>query len=90
MSNEQASIQQINIQQIIDQPLEEMHPIAFRLAFGLTHEEAAEELGLEPQTMRSYIKKKPSKRVKKLAATIAKRWLAEGRHLADPQQLILQ
>jgi predicted transcriptional regulator len=79
----------VDVNQLVHQ-LEELHPIAFRLAFGLTHEEAAEELGLEPQTMRSYIKKNPSKRVKKLSATIAKRWLDEGRQLVDVQHLILQ
>lgn len=78
---------QADILQVVHQ-LEELHPIAFRLAFGLTHEQAAEELGLEPQTMRSYIKKNPSKRVKKLAATLAKRWLLEGRQPVDIQQLI--
>jgi predicted transcriptional regulator len=79
---------QVDMNQLVHQ-LEELHPIAFRLAFGLTHEEAAEELGLEPQTMRSYLKKNPSKRVKKLSATIAKRWLVEGRQLANVQHLIL-
>ncbi|MGA7932234.1 MAG: hypothetical protein WCA35_01510 [Kovacikia sp.] len=68
--------------------LEEIHPIAFRLAFGLTHEAAAEELGLEPQTMRSYLRKNPSRRVRRLAATIAKRWLAEGRPLVNEEHLV--
>lgn len=77
---------QSNIDQLINQ-FDELHPIAFRLAFGLTHEAAAEELGLEPQTMRSYLRKKPSKRVKKLAATITKRWLKEGRVLVNVEYL---
>lgn len=80
---------QLDFQRIIDQ-LEEIHPIAFRLAFGLTHEAAAEELGLEPQTMRSYLKKTPSRRVKRLAATITKQWLVEGRPLADQTHLTCQ
>lgn len=75
------------IDQIVEQ-LEEMHPISFRLAFGLTHDAAAEELGLESQTMRSYLRKTPSRRVTKLAAKIAKQWLAEGRPLVDQKQLI--
>lgn len=72
--------------QLVDQ-LEEIHPITFRLAFGLTHEVAAEMLGLEPQTMRSYLRKSPSRRVKKLAATIAKQWLTEGRTLVHEAYL---
>ncbi len=66
---------------------DELHPLDFRLAFGLTHEEAAEELCLEPQTMRAYLKNNPSRRVKKLAATIAKKWLLGGRQLVDVRYL---
>lgn len=66
---------------------DELHPLDFRLAFGLTHEEAAEELCLEPQTMRAYLKNNPSRRVKKLAATIAKKWLSGGRQLVDAKYL---
>jgi predicted transcriptional regulator len=68
--------------------LDELHPLDFRLAFGLTHEEAAEELCLEPQTMRAYLKNNPSRRVKKLAATIAKKWLSGGRQLVEVKYLI--
>ncbi|MBE9170251.1 hypothetical protein IQ238_22945 [Pleurocapsales cyanobacterium LEGE 06147] len=81
---------QIDTNQLISQleELEELHPLDFRLAFGLTHEEAAEELCLEPQTMRAYLKNNPSRRVKKLAATIAKNWLSEERQPVDVQYLI--
>ncbi len=80
---------QVDVNQLISQ-LEELHPLDFRLAFGLTHEEAAEELCLEPQTMRAYSKKNPSRRVMKLAATIAKRWLSgDGeRQLVDARFII--
>jgi hypothetical protein len=78
---------QIDSSLLVDQ-LEEMHPISFRLAFGLTHEVAAEELGLEPQTMRSYLRKSPSRRVRRLAATITKTWLAGGRPLVNAQHLV--
>ena len=80
---------QVDVNQLISQ-LEELHPLDFRLAFGLTHEEAAEELCLEPQTMRAYSKKNPSRRVMKLAATIAKGWLSgDGeRQLVDAQFII--
>ncbi len=80
---------QIDIEQLIDRldEFNELHPLDFRLAFGLTHEQAAEELCLEPQTMRAYLKNNPSRRVKKLAATIAKRWLAEERPLVDSTYL---
>jgi hypothetical protein len=81
-SNDEAKIHQFTDQ------LEEMHPISFRLAFGLTHEVAAEELGLEPQTMRSYLNRSPSRRVRKLAATIAKRWLTGGRLVVDTKHLV--
>lgn len=67
--------------------LDELHPLDFRLAFGLTHDEAAIELCVEPQTMRAYSKNRPSKRVKKLAATTAKRWILESRPV-DIQYLI--
>jgi hypothetical protein len=77
----------VDLYQSIEQ-LEEIHPIAFRLAFGLTHEAAAEELGLEPQTMRSYLRKTPSRRVKKLAAAIAKRWIRGGRPLVQAHYLV--
>ncbi|MDB9526147.1 hypothetical protein PN498_09135 [Oscillatoria sp. CS-180] len=63
----------------IAENLDELHPLNFRLAFGLTHDEAAAELCIEPQTMRAYSKNKPSKRVKKLAATTTKRWISEKR-----------
>lgn len=81
---------QFDTNQIISQleELEELHPLDFRLAFGLTHEEAAEELCLEPQTMRAYLKNNPSRRVKKLAATIAKNWLSEERQPVDVKYLI--
>jgi hypothetical protein len=81
---------QINTEQLIERldELDELHPLDFRLAFGLTHEEAAEELCLEPQTMRAYLKNNPSRRVKKLAATIAKRWLLGERQLVDVKYLI--
>ncbi len=80
---------QIDIEQLIDRldEFNELHPLDFRLAFGLTHEQAAEELCLEPQTMRAYLKNNPSRRVKKLAATIAKRWLTEERPLVDSTYL---
>jgi hypothetical protein len=80
---------QIDIEQLIDRldEFNELHPLDFRLAFGLTHEQAAEELCLEPQTMRAYLKNNPSRRVKKLAATIAKRWLVEERPLVDSTYL---
>jgi hypothetical protein len=68
--------------------LEELHPLIFRQAFGLTHEGAAGELGLEPQTMRAYSKKEPSRRVKKLAATLTKQWLDSGRLVVDEQVLL--
>lgn len=77
----------VDLDRYLDQ-LEEIDPISFRLAFGLTHEAAAEELGLEPQTMRSYVSKKPSKRVRKLAAAIAKRWIRGGRPLIDAHHLV--
>ncbi|MDJ0569449.1 MAG: hypothetical protein QNJ53_10425 [Pleurocapsa sp. MO_192.B19] len=81
---------QIDINQIISELEEigELHPLDFRLAFGLTHEEAAEELCLEPQTMRAYLKNNPSRRVKKLAATIAKEWLSGERQLVNVTYLI--
>jgi hypothetical protein len=77
----------VSLYQFIDQ-IEEIHPISFRLAFGLTHEAAAEELGLEPQTMRSYVRKTPSRRVRKLAASISKRWIMEGRPLLHAHYLV--
>ncbi|MGK7908964.1 MAG: hypothetical protein AB4040_17290 [Synechococcus sp.] len=76
-----------DLQQLSNQ-LEELHPLDFRLAFGLTHEEAAKELCLEPQTMRAYSKNNPSRRVKKLAATIAKRWISMGREVVDIKYLV--
>ncbi len=81
---------QIDTNQLISQleELEELHPLDFRLAFGLTHEQAAEELCLEPQTMRAYLKNNPSRRVKKLAATIAKKWLSGERQLVDVTYLV--
>ncbi len=81
---------QIDINQIISELEEigELHPLDFRLAFGLTHEEAAEELCLEPQTMRAYLKNNPSRRVKKLAATLAKEWLSGERQLVNVTYLI--
>ncbi|MDJ0595128.1 MAG: hypothetical protein QNJ72_34970 [Pleurocapsa sp. MO_226.B13] len=81
---------QIDTNQLISRldELDELHPLDFRLAFGLTHEQAAEELCLEPQTMRAYLKNNPSRRVKKLAATIAKRWLSGERPLVDVKYLI--
>jgi predicted DNA-binding protein (UPF0251 family) len=81
------SVQLADLAQIVRE-IEELHPLVFRKAFGLTHEEAAEELGLEPQTMRAYSKKEPSKRVKKLAATLTKQWLLGERQLVDAQALI--
>jgi hypothetical protein len=75
------------IEQYIQQ-LEELHPLDFRLAFGLTHEQAAYELCIEPQTMRAYSKNNPSRRVKKLAATIAKRWVVEKPQQVNPQYLL--
>ena len=72
----------VEIQQVLDQ-LDELHPLDFRLAFGLTHDQAAEALCLEPQTMRAYSKNNPSRRVRKLAATIARQWLSEDRHIQD-------
>ncbi|MEM9156416.1 MAG: hypothetical protein AAGB13_15495 [Cyanobacteria bacterium P01_F01_bin.33] len=72
----------------IIQEMYEIHPLDFRMAFGLTHEQAAEFLCLEPQTMRAYLKNNPSRRVKKLAATIAKQWLLEGRKPSDESYLI--
>jgi hypothetical protein len=77
----------VDIDLCVDQ-LEEIDPISFRLAFGLTHEAAAEELGIEPQTMRSYVSKQPSKRVRKLAAAIAKRWIREERPLVHAHHLV--
>lgn len=68
--------------------LEDLHPLDFRLAFGLTHEEAADELCLEPQTMRSYTKKNPSKRVRKLAAIMAKKLIINGHQLLAPELLL--
>lgn len=65
--------------------LEELHPLDFRLAFGLTHEEAAKLLGLEPQTMRAYSKNRPSKRVKRLAANLAQRLYSESHELVNSQ-----
>lgn len=72
----------VDIQLVRDQ-LDELHPLDFRLAFGLTHDQAAEALCLEPQTMRAYSKNNPSRRVCKLAATIARQWLSEDRHIKD-------
>jgi hypothetical protein len=77
---------QLEVRQLISE-LDDLHPLNFRLAFGLTHEEAAEELCIEAQTMRSYTKKPPSKRVRKLAATIAKKWIVADRHLVAPEHL---
>lgn len=57
--------------------LEELHPLNFKWAFGLTHEQAADELCIEPQTMRAYIRNNPSRRVKRLAAIVAKRWIMD-------------
>lgn len=74
--------QTVNLQRVLDQ-LDELHPLDFRLAFGLTHDQAAEALCLEPQTMRAYSKNNPSRRVRKLAATIARQWLSEDRHIQD-------
>lgn len=71
----------------LTEDLYEIHPLDFRMAFGLTHEQAAEFLCLEPQTMRAYLKNNPSRRVKKLAAAIAKQWLAEGRQPSDESYL---
>jgi hypothetical protein len=85
--NRNMDLSQLDLLQLLEQ-VEELHPLAFRRAFGLTHEEAAKELCLEPQTMRSYSKKEPSKRVKKLAATIAKQWISDKRQLVDTQALI--
>lgn len=78
---------EIDLDQLINklEELEELHPLDFREAFGLTHEQAAIELCLEPQTMRAYSRNNPSRRVMKLAATIAKRWLAEKRPLINVQ-----
>lgn len=67
--------------------LEELHPLVFRGAFGLTHEQAAYELCVEPQTMRAYTKKQPSKRVKKLAATTARQWVINGHNIVEPELL---
>ena len=80
---------QIDTNQLISklEELDELHPLDFRMAFGLTHEQAAEELCLEPQTMRAYLKNNPSRRVKKLAATIAKKWLSGERKLVDETYL---
>lgn len=72
----------VEIHQVLDQ-LDELHPLDFRLAFGLTHDQAAEVLCIEPQTMRAYSKNNPSRRVRKLAATIARQWLAEKRQIKD-------
>lgn len=78
---------QLDLERLVSE-LEELHPLDFRLAFGLTHEEAAEELCLEPQTMRAYLKNNPSRRVKKLAATIAIKWLSGERQLVEPKYLL--
>lgn len=72
----------VDVHQLLDQ-LDELHPLDFRLAFGLTHDQAAEALCIEPQTMRAYSKNNPSRRVRKLAATIARQWLSEERHIED-------
>ena len=81
---------QIDTNQLIShlEEFDELHPLDFRMAFGLTHEQAAEELCLEPQTMRAYLKNNPSRRVKKLAATIAKKWLSGERQLVDVTYLV--
>jgi hypothetical protein len=68
--------------------LEELHPLDFRIAFGLTHEQAAEVLGIEAQTMRAYSKKSPSRRIKRLAAVIAYRWLIENKQVHNPDCLL--
>jgi hypothetical protein len=85
--NTNTDIPKVDLGLLVEQ-LEELHPLAFRQAFGLTHEAAAEELALEPQTMRAYSKKEPSKRVKKLAATITRQWLSSDRPLINPEPLI--
>lgn len=77
----------VDIRQLLEQ-LEELHPWDFRLAFGLTHDQAAEALCIEPQTMRAYSKNNPSRRVRKLAATIARQWLSEERHIKDWQFIL--
>ncbi len=77
----------LEIHQVLDQ-LDELHPLDFRLAFGLTHDQAAEVLCVEPQTMRAYSKNNPSRRVRKLAATITRQWLSENRHIKDLQFLL--
>lgn len=78
----------IDIHQLLDQ-LEELHPLDFRLAFGLTHDQAAEVLCIEPQTMRAYSKNNPSRRVRKLAATIARQWLSEKQRQIKDLHFIL-
>ena len=84
-SSDYDSVQEI---ERLQEHLYELHPIKFRLAFGLTHEQAAEALCIEPQTMRAYVKNKPSKRIKKLAAEITKRWLADKRRKINISFLI--
>lgn len=73
---------QVNVSQLVE-TLEELHPLDFKLAFGLTHEQAAKLLGLEPQTMRAYSKKRPSKRVKRLAANLAQKLYSESHKLVN-------
>lgn len=77
----------VDIHQFLEQ-LDELHPWDFRLAFGLTHDQAAEVLCIEPQTMRAYSKNNPSRRVRKLAATIARQWLSEERQIKDWQFIL--